>query len=87
MPGEDGYRFLVKCREDDRFASLPIIMATVENDAKNVRMAMNKGATSYIVKPIAYPELKKIVAQALNPRLHERSEGRETKKDANAEKT
>ena len=66
MPGEDGFRFLVKCREDDRFASLPIIMATVENDSKNVRMAMNKGATSYIVKPVSFADLKKCVTQALH---------------------
>jgi len=65
MPGEDGFRFLVRCREDERFASLPIIMATVENDSRNVRMAMNKGATSYIVKPVSFAALKKIVTQAL----------------------
>jgi CheY-like chemotaxis protein len=65
MPGEDGCRFLIKCREDARFAALPIIMATAENDPKNVRLAMNKGATFYIVKPVSYADLKKSVFQAL----------------------
>jgi two-component system sensor histidine kinase/response regulator len=72
MPGEDGFRFLIKCREDERFASLPIIMATVENDSKNVRMAMNKGATSYIVKPVSFPDLKKSVFHALDRNEHKR---------------
>jgi CheY-like chemotaxis protein len=70
MPGEDGFRFLVKCREDERFASLPIIMATVENEPKNVRLAMNKGATSYIVKPVSFADLKKIVFQVLGKTEH-----------------
>jgi DNA-binding NtrC family response regulator len=41
-------------------------MATVENDSKNVRMAMNKGATSYIVKPVSFADLKKSVFRALD---------------------
>lgn len=65
MPGEDGSRFLVKCRADERFVSLPIIMATVENDPKNILQAMNKGATSYIVKPVSYRDLKKSVSRVL----------------------
>jgi len=65
MPGEDGGQFLIKCRADERFESVPIIMATVENDPKKIRMAINKGATSYIVKPISYAGLKNSVTQAL----------------------
>jgi DNA-binding response OmpR family regulator len=70
MPGGDGDRFLVKCRADERFQSVPIIMVTAENQTKNILHALKTGATSYIVKPVSYADLKKSVTQALHRSEH-----------------
>jgi len=65
MPGEGGFKFLAQCRADSRFQSLPIIMVTSETEPNNILMALNNGATSYIVKPISHDDLKNSVTQAL----------------------
>jgi two-component system, chemotaxis family, chemotaxis protein CheY len=66
MPGEGGFQFLVECRADARFRLVPIIMVTAETDPNSILMAMNNGATSYIVKPISFADLKNSVFQALH---------------------
>jgi two-component system chemotaxis response regulator CheY len=65
MPGEDGVKFLAKCRADERFKSVPIIMQTVENEPRKIDQAMLSGATSYIVKPASFADIKKRIIQVL----------------------
>lgn len=65
MPGQSGDRFLVQCRQDERFSAVPIIMATAENEPKNILSALKNGATSYIVKPISHADLRKRIGQVL----------------------
>jgi two-component system chemotaxis response regulator CheY len=65
MPGEDGVKFLAKCRADERFKSVPIIMQTVENEPRKIDQAMRNGATSYIVKPASFTDIKKRIIQVL----------------------
>jgi two-component system chemotaxis response regulator CheY len=79
MAGEGGLKFLTECRLDARFRSLPIIIVTADSEHRNILLAQNNGATSYIVKPVSHDDLKKSVTQALKARLHEQS--------ASAEKT
>ena len=68
MPGEGGFQFLAECRADARFRSVPIIMVTAESDPDNILMALNNGATSYIVKPVSHDDLKARISEALDRR-------------------
>jgi two-component system chemotaxis response regulator CheY len=65
MAGEGGLKFLAECRRDARFRSLPIIIVTCDSEDRSILLAENKGATSYIVKPVSHDDLKKSVFQAL----------------------
>ena len=53
MPEMDGLSFLVKCRDDKRFAKIAIVMVTSESEQANITKALEAGATSYLVKPFS----------------------------------
>jgi two-component system, chemotaxis family, sensor histidine kinase and response regulator PixL len=57
MPRLDGYGVLEALRDDETFASLPIIMLTSRNSDKHRSLAMNLGASAYFSKPYTEPEL------------------------------
>jgi two-component system, chemotaxis family, sensor histidine kinase and response regulator PixL len=57
MPRLDGYGVLEALRDDEAFASLPIIMLTSRNSDKHRSLAMNLGASAYFSKPYTEPEL------------------------------
>lgn len=59
MPVMSGFDFLVKCRADEIYKKLPIIMVTAESDQANVLKALKAGATDYIVKPLSKASLLK----------------------------
>jgi DNA-binding NtrC family response regulator len=40
-------------------------MVTASNDPNNILMAVNNGATSYIVKPVSHDDLTTTIAQAM----------------------
>jgi two-component system chemotaxis response regulator CheY len=52
MDGMNGLDVLVKVRADPRWSGVPAIMATSNRQRDGVAMAMAKGATDYMVKPI-----------------------------------
>jgi two-component system chemotaxis response regulator CheY len=56
MPEMNGMDFLIKCRNDKRFASTAIIMITAEGEQLSIMRALEAGATSYLVKPFS-PEI------------------------------
>ena len=58
MMGEmSGYELTKKIREDNKFASLPIILCTAKDQESDVETGFLSGADDYIKKPFSMKEL------------------------------
>jgi len=51
MPNCSGIELLKKVRNDDRFKELPFMLLTAENEAEQVKEAVQAGVSNYMVKP------------------------------------
>ena len=51
MPELDGRQVLERLRADERFADLPVMMVTTESEMEQVEVALNAGASEYLMKP------------------------------------
>ena len=58
MPIMDGFGFLQKCRADERFKNVFIVMVTAESERAYVLKALSSGATDYVTKPFSAENLK-----------------------------
>lgn len=67
MPGKTGLQVLEEARNLPTFARTPVIMMSARNRAADVRAAMSRGATDYLVKPFASEELLRKLRRALGP--------------------
>jgi diguanylate cyclase (GGDEF)-like protein len=52
MPGMDGVSVCRRLRAESRFANVPIVMVTGQEDARAIRLAFEAGATDFIRKPV-----------------------------------
>ena len=52
MPNLNGFELLEKIRSTDRFAHLPVIMLTSNEDIRSVDHAFMLGANSFLTKPV-----------------------------------
>jgi CheY-like chemotaxis protein len=50
MPNMSGLELLARLRSEERFASLPILICSAEEDATEADM-LKRGATAFLVKP------------------------------------
>ena len=76
MPVMNGFEVLEKCRADERFANIPIVMVTAEIEQESVLKALAAGATDYIKKPISQDALvKKIEKGSWSPGWCRRAAG------------
>jgi len=57
MPRMDGYAFIEKIREQDDFQTIPIIVISTEEEARDKQRGFEAGANVYIVKPAKPHEL------------------------------
>lgn len=57
MPEVDGFGFLERLVADPRFADVPVIVLTSEDDVDAKVRALEAGAADYLVKPFEEPEL------------------------------
>ena len=53
MPEMDGRQLLERLRADERFADLPVMMVTTESEMEQVEVALNAGASEYLMKPFS----------------------------------
>lgn len=51
MPEMDGRQLLERLRADERFTDLPVMMVTTESEMEQVEVALNAGASEYLMKP------------------------------------
>jgi two-component system chemotaxis response regulator CheY len=58
MPGMDGLAFLKQLRGDARYDDVLVVMATSNSDLTSVRIALDAGASEYMMKPFATDDLR-----------------------------
>jgi two-component system chemotaxis response regulator CheY len=51
MPEMDGRTLLQRLRDDPEFADIPIMMVTTESEMEQVEVALQAGASEYLMKP------------------------------------
>ena len=61
LPGMSGHEVLNAIRESRETAHIPVVMFTCAADDPSVVRAFATGATSYLVKPIAYEHFKDVI--------------------------
>ncbi len=67
MPQMNGFEFLSHCRQDPKFALIPIVMLTTRGGQKHRQLAMTLGAKDYLTKPQSDRELLDIIAKLSQP--------------------
>jgi YesN/AraC family two-component response regulator len=63
MPGMDGLELLSRIRT--AFNPIPFVVLTAFGDTKSYQEAIRLNATDFLVKPIVYGELQKVMTKAL----------------------
>ena len=51
MPEMDGRTLLERLRSDPEFADIPVMMVTTESEMEQVEVALQAGASEYLMKP------------------------------------
>jgi len=59
MPKKDGAESLRDIRADLRLRHIPVIVLTTSSLETDIFKAYNEGASSYIVKPVRFPDMAK----------------------------
>lgn len=57
LPGMSGLQALNRLKRDDRYASIPVIIASAKDDEKNKIGGLDAGADDYVAKPFSMNEL------------------------------
>jgi CheY-like chemotaxis protein len=65
MPGMDGIETCALIRSDPRYADVPIVMASSCDDMQSVDVALRRGATDYLTKPLKAVDLVACVRSKL----------------------
>ena len=65
MPVMTGIEFLEKVRAQDKYKGTPFLMLTTEGYKENVFLAIEKGVTDYLVKPLVPAVLEKKLNEIL----------------------
>jgi RNA polymerase sigma factor (sigma-70 family) len=74
LPDTDGYTLCQKLRQDEMWATLPILMLTVRRHPEEWRQGFSAGASDYVSKPLNGPDLVERVRSCLDGKV-ERLEG------------
>ena len=65
MPNMNGAEVLEQLCKDPRFQDIPKIIWSTSNNSNYIKECMEKGATSYFVKPATHKSLKEQAAEML----------------------
>ena len=66
MPDMDGLTLLKHLRGETKFEKLPIIVFTAVNQSRIREEAFQKGATTFLTKPVSSRELTRVVSKHLD---------------------
>ena len=61
MPKKDGREALAEIKTDPALKFLPVVVLTTSNSVEDIIRSYNLGANSYIIKPMTFKALAKIV--------------------------
>lgn len=76
LPGKDGLAMLRDLRNDERVASIPVILLTAKTQNQDVLTGYDAGADDYITKPFSPSVLMNSIEQVLRMSPEERQERR-----------
>lgn len=65
MPEMDGITLLRQLREDDHYATLPVIMLTASGQDDDRESAISAGADAFLTKPTSSGDLLRLVEELL----------------------
>ena len=57
LPRVDGLEVLQRLKSDERTRGVPVVVLTSSRERRDIREAYQRGANSYVVKPVEYAEL------------------------------
>jgi CheY-like chemotaxis protein len=66
LPGTDGRDLLCQIKRDSNLKTIPVVVFTTSNNPKDIEACYQKGANSYIVKPMNFNQLKQSVQTVLD---------------------
>jgi two-component system chemotaxis response regulator CheY len=52
MPNMDGLELIKRCKEDEKFKDIPIIVITTEDRVEDREQALELGAAGFVTKPL-----------------------------------
>ena len=61
LPGLDGYLVCEALKQNVKTRDIPVVFISAKSQDKDIRKAVEVGATDYIVKPFTYKKIKKII--------------------------
>ncbi|TFG98699.1 MAG: response regulator [Myxococcales bacterium] len=61
MPKKDGYAALGEIRSHQEIRRIPVVVFTGSNMVEDIRLSYDRGASSFITKPVTYQGLVKAV--------------------------
>lgn len=64
MPGVTGFEVLGYLRREPRFAGVPVVVVTADDDKATASRAINEGALAIIIKPATIDALEEALQQA-----------------------
>jgi len=65
MPQMDGFEFLSRKKNDERYRHIPVIMVSNENEKEKVIRAVQAGASNYLSKPFSEEDLTRKIVECL----------------------
>lgn len=66
MPKKDGREVLKEIKENPELKKIPVIVFTTTRNENDIKRCYELGANSYVVKPVSYDELLKVVTHVRN---------------------
>jgi two-component system response regulator len=61
LPKVDGMQVLKEIKNDERTKTIPVVMMTSSKEERDRVMSYNLGVNSYLQKPVAFDEFRKVV--------------------------
>ena len=66
MPKKDGREVLKEIKENTELKKIPVVVFTTTRNENDIKRCYELGANSYVVKPVSYDDLVKVVSQVRN---------------------
>jgi len=63
MPKKDGREVLREIKQHPEFKKIPVVVFTTTNSENEVKRCYELGANTYVVKPVSFDSLLKVVEE------------------------